>query len=153
MTTLSIPKLTDDSAYRQAWQRRGALQAEAALARLGRPRANALWRRSGAQVVAELRALGHDPEVRAALRQSLREGVPWCWQEVQAVEAVLDEVAEEFNGEDPLLPPVREVLDKTRRDLVDLHLLLDFVDAEGELPEPDDERVEFLRQRWPREDR
>ena len=90
-------------------------------------------------------------EAMAALREQLREGVPWCWQEVRAVETVLEEVAEEF-GEDPLLPPVREVLDKTRRDLADLHLLLDFVDAEVELPEPDEERVEFLRQRWLRED-
>jgi hypothetical protein len=88
----------------------------------------------------------------AALREQLREGVPWCWREVRAVETVLEEVAEEFGGEDPLLPPVREVLNKTRRDLADLHLLLDFVDAEAELPGPDEERVEFLRERWLRED-
>jgi hypothetical protein len=86
-------------------------------------------------------------EATAALREQLREGVPWCWREVRAVETVLQEVAEEF-GEDPLLPPVREVLDKTRRDLADLHLLLDFVDAEAELPEPEEERVTFLRERW-----
>ncbi len=86
-------------------------------------------------------------EAMAALRQSLREAVPWCWQEVRAVEMVLDEVAQEF-GEDPLLPPVREVLDKTHQALVELHPLLSFVDVEVELPEPDEERVEFLRQRW-----
>jgi len=68
------------------------------------------------------------------------------------VETVLEEVAVEFNGENPLLPLVRQVLDKTRRDLADLHLLLDFVDAEAELPEPDEERVAFLRQRWLRQD-
>jgi hypothetical protein len=90
-------------------------------------------------------------EAMAALREQLREGVPRCWQEVRAVETVLEEVAEEF-GEDPLLPPVRQVLDKTRQDLTDLHLLLAFVDAEAELPEPDEERVEFLRQRWLRQD-
>ena len=66
---------------------------------------------------------------------------------------VLEEVAAEFNGEDPLLPPVREVLDKTREDLVGLHHpLLDFVDVEVELAEPDEERVEFLRQRFLRQD-
>ena len=91
-------------------------------------------------------------EAMAALREQLREGVPWCWQEVRAVETVLEEVAEEF-GEDPLLPPVREVLAKTREDLVGLqHPLLDAVDVEVELPEPDEERVEFLRQRWLRQD-
>jgi hypothetical protein len=92
-------------------------------------------------------------EAMAALRQSLRERIPWCWQELRAVETVLDEVAEEFNGEDPLLPPVRQVLDKTRQDLVELQPLLGFVDAEVDLPELDEERVEWLRQRWLREDR
>jgi hypothetical protein len=91
-------------------------------------------------------------EAMAALRQSLREGVPWCWQELRALEMVLDEVAEEF-GEDPLLPPVREVLDKTHKDLVDLHSSLPHVDAEVDLPEPDEERVDALRQRCLREDR
>ena len=37
-------------------------------------------------------------------------------------------------------------------DFVELQPLLDFVDVEVELPEPDEERVEFLRQRWLRED-
>jgi hypothetical protein len=91
-------------------------------------------------------------EAMAALRESLREGIPWCWQELRAAEAVLDEVAEEL-GEDSLLPPVRQVLDKTRNDLVELHALLRLVDADCDLPEPDEERVEFLRQRWLREDR
>jgi hypothetical protein len=65
---------------------------------------------------------------------------------------VLDEVAQEFDGEDPLLPPVREVLDKTRQDLVDLHSSLSHVDAEVDLPEPDEERIEHLRQHWLRQD-
>ena len=87
----------------------------------------------------------------AALAENLREGVPWCWQELRAAVMVLEEVAEAFDGEDPLLPPVREVLDKTRRDLVELHPLLDFVDVEAKLPEPE-ERVEQLRQHWLRQD-
>jgi hypothetical protein len=91
-------------------------------------------------------------EAMAALRESLREGVPWCWQELRAVETVLAEVAEEFDGEDPLLPPVRSVLDKTHQELIDLHPLLDAVDAEVDLPEPDEERVEQLRQHWLRQD-
>ena len=75
-------------------------------------------------------------EAMAALREQLREGVPWCWQEVHAVETVLEEVAAEFNGEDPLLPLVRGVLDKTREDLVGLqHPLLDAVDVDTDLPE------------------
>jgi len=90
-------------------------------------------------------------EAMVALQESLREGIPWCWQELRAAETVLDEVAEKL-GEDPLLPPVRQVLDKTHQDLVELHPLLSFVDVEVELPEPDEERLEFLRQRWLRQD-
>lgn len=60
-------------------------------------------------------------------------------------------MAAEF-GEDPLLPEVREVLDKTRQELVDLRPLLSFVDVEVELPEPDEERVEQLRQHRLRQD-
>jgi hypothetical protein len=55
-------------------------------------------------------------------------------------------------GGDPLLPPVRELLDKTHQDLVELQPLLGFVDVEVELPEPDEERVEQLRQHWLRQD-
>jgi hypothetical protein len=87
-------------------------------------------------------------EVIAALAESLREGVPLCWQDLRAVETVVEEVAQHFDGEDPLLPPVRELLGKTRQGLLELHPLLDFVDVAAELPEPDEERVEFLRQRW-----
>jgi hypothetical protein len=61
---------------------------------------------------------------------------------------VLEEVAQELDGEDPLLLPVREVLDKTHRELIALHSLLDFVDVEAELPEPDEERVAALREHW-----
>ena len=87
-------------------------------------------------------------EATAALAESLREGVPWCWQELRAAEMVLAEVAQEFDGEDPLVPAVRRILDKTRQDLVELKPLLEFVDAEAELPDPDEERVTFLRERW-----
>jgi hypothetical protein len=87
-------------------------------------------------------------EAMAGLAGSLREGVPWCWQELRAVETVLDEVAEEFNGEDPLLPHVRGVLEEAHQGLLELHPLLHFVDVEADLPEPDEKRVEFLRQRW-----
>jgi len=91
-------------------------------------------------------------EATAAQAESLREGVPWCWQELRAVETVLDEVAQEFDGEDPLVPAVRRTLDKTRQDLVALQPLLSFVDVEAELPEPDEERVAELRERLLRQD-
>ena len=91
-------------------------------------------------------------EAMAALAESLREGVPWCWQELRAVETVLEEVTQEFNGEDPLVPAVREVLDKTHQDLADLPSFLAALDVEVELPEPDEERVDAFRQRLLRQD-
>jgi hypothetical protein len=63
------------------------------------------------------------------------------------VETALEEVAAEFNGEDPLLPPVRNVLDKAHQELAELPTLLDAVHVEGELPEHDEERVAQLRER------
>ena len=86
-------------------------------------------------------------EAMAALRERLREDTPWCWQEVRAVETVLEEVAKEFNGEDPLLPPVRSVLDLAHKELAELPQFLDMLDAEVELTEPDEERVAQLRER------
>jgi len=63
------------------------------------------------------------------------------------VETVLDEVAQEFDGEDPLVPAMRRILDKTRQDLVALQPLLRSVDVEAKRPEPDEERVAELRER------
>jgi len=88
----------------------------------------------------------------AAPREILRDGVPWCWQELRAVETVLEEVTEEFGGEDPLIPPVRRVLDQTHQELAELPTLLDAVHVEVELPEPDEERVAELRERWLHQD-
>ena len=50
------------------------------------------------------------------------------------------------------MPAVRRILDKTRQDLIGLQPLLGFLDVEAELPEPDEERVTFLRERWLRQD-
>jgi len=91
-------------------------------------------------------------EAMAALRERLREDTPWCWQELRAVETVLDEVAQEFDGEDPLVPPARNVLDKARQELAELPTLLDAVHVEVEFPEPDEERVAQLRERLLRQD-
>jgi hypothetical protein len=68
------------------------------------------------------------------------------------VETVLDEVAQEFDGEDPLIPPVRNVLDKAHQELAELPTLLHAVHVEVDLPEPDEERVAELRERLLRQD-
>jgi len=142
--------LPDDQADRVEWLKKERLRAQEAVS--GSPASPAV-----AVLEEKLRCLVRKPrepwdEVVAALTQSLREGVPHCWQELRAAEMVLQEVAEEFDGEDLLLPPVREVLDKTRNDLAELHSSLQYVDAEVDLPEPDEERVAWLRQRWLHQD-
>ena len=60
---------------------------------------------------------------------------------------VLKEVAQEFDGEDPLLPSVRNVLDKTHQELAELPELVVAVHVEVDLPDPDEERVAELRER------
>jgi hypothetical protein len=86
-------------------------------------------------------------EAMAALRERLREGVPWCWQELRAVEMVLQGVAQEFDGEDPLVPPVRSILDQAHQELADMPQFLDAIHVEVELPELDEERVAQLSER------
>jgi hypothetical protein len=58
-----------------------------------------------------------------------------------------DTIPQEFDGEDTLLPLVRQVLNKTRQDLIALQPLPGFMDVEAELPGPDEERVAELRER------
>jgi hypothetical protein len=85
-------------------------------------------------------------EAMAGLRERLCEGVPWCWQELRSAETVLEEVAQEF-GEDPLIPAVRNVLDKAHQELAEMPQFLDALHVGVELPEPDEEQVAQLRER------
>ena len=66
------------------------------------------------------------------------------WQDVRAVEIVLDEVAQEFDGEDPLRPVMRGILDRTRKKLSDLHELLSAIKP-FELEEPDEDAMGLAR--------
>jgi hypothetical protein len=146
----SYDVLPDDQADRVESLKRERLRAQEVVAKSPISSMQRLLEEELGRPVTERQERWDEP--MAALAESLREGAPWCWQELRAVEMVLEEVAQEFDGEDPLLPPVREVLDKTRQGLLELHPLLDFVDVEADLPEPDEERVEFLRQRWLQQD-
>jgi hypothetical protein len=74
----------------------------------------------------------------------LRERLVSLWQELRSIDLVLDEVAEEFDGEDPLRPIMRGVVEKTRRDLTNLHEVLS-VEEPLELPEPDEEEMALAR--------
>ena len=63
---------------------------------------------------------------------------------MQAIDAVVGEVALEFGGEDPLRPVMRSLVDKTRGRLKELHELLSVGEA-LELPEPDAEALRLAR--------
>ncbi len=80
----------------------------------------------------------------SVLCESLREGVPGCWQFLRAVESVLDEVAEDF-GDDPLLPDVRSVLDGTRKQLLGAHEGVDGYTGDFELSEPGEDELGKLK--------
>jgi hypothetical protein len=66
------------------------------------------------------------------------------WQELRSIDVVLDDLAQEFDGEDPLRPIMRGIVEKTRRDLSLLHSAFN-EEAPLELPEPDEESMELAR--------
>jgi len=66
------------------------------------------------------------------------------WEELRSIDIVLEEVAKEFDGEDPLRPIMRGVVEKTRRRLTDLHEVLSAA-GEIELKEPDEEAMDLAR--------
>jgi hypothetical protein len=76
--------------------------------------------------------------------QRLRVWLVSLWQELSAIDVIVDEVAQEFEGEDPLLPVMRGVMEKARRDLVLLREAFNQHES-VELPEPDDGAMELAR--------
>ncbi len=84
-------------------------------------------------------------EVCSALLESLKDGVETYWREMRAAQQVLAQAAEEFDGEDPLLPELRGVLDWVQRELEDLHEQAKRDIEPLELPEPDEEVLARVR--------
>lgn len=84
-------------------------------------------------------------EVIDALHTTLREMVPARWRELRTAEVVLEEVAAEFDGEDPLHPRVRDALDEARQELEELVEKVQRRVGAFSLPEPDEEELATLR--------
>jgi hypothetical protein len=84
-------------------------------------------------------------ETVEALCTTLREMVPARWREMRTAEVVLEEVAAEFDDEDPLHPQVRDALDEARRQLEDLVEHVQRRVGVFDLPEPDEEELATLR--------
>jgi hypothetical protein len=84
--------------------------------------------------------LGISDQMLAAIRSTLVS----LWQELRALDRLLDEVALEFAGEDPLPPVMRGLVEETRHNLSNLHQVLRQMEP-LELPEPDEEALELAR--------
>ena len=84
-------------------------------------------------------------EAVEALCTTLHEMVPARWRELRTAEVVLDEVAAEFDGEDPLHPHVRDALDEARQELEELVEKVQSRVGAFSLPEPDEEELATLR--------
>ena len=94
--------------------------------------------------------LGLPAKFSEALRKRIAYELISCWVQVRTVEVVLEGIAGEFGGADPLRPQVRDELEETKQRLLTLQERLRFLDMEVVLREPLAEEVEEL-QRWVRE--
>jgi len=88
--------------------------------------------------------VGH--ERSEGLVERIRDDIQVLCQEVRAVKSLLEEVAEDFSGEDPALPELREIVDDTGSQLERLRPLAEIYAGPFELPEPSEELVDELRE-------
>jgi hypothetical protein len=84
-------------------------------------------------------------EVAEALSTHLREGIALRWRELLAVEQVLQEIAAEFDGEDPARPQDRKAITEGKEQLRELHASVQDYVGPFELPGPDEEELALLR--------
>ena len=98
-------------------------------------------------------ALGVEPKAKEpiatglvrALLAGVRDGLDRNWRELRAMEVVVEEVAEEFDGEDPWRADTRQVLDDAKAACIKLcHDVQPYVDG-FELAEPTLEETELVR--------
>ncbi len=78
------------------------------------------------------------------MEKNLRDGVAHLWDDLNAIDAVLADVAKEFGGGDPLRPIMRGVLDKTRKELSLLHELYSGKEA-LDIREPSRDALEVVQ--------
>jgi hypothetical protein len=77
---------------------------------------------------------------------SVREAVELRWRELRAVEIVLEEVAKEFDGEDPATPRLRRQIEEAKKKVKDIREGVGLFGQQPDLPEPDEELLEQVRQ-------
>ena len=89
-------------------------------------------------------AEGQGDSLARALAGAIRDGLQIHWRELRAIEIGVQEVAEEFDGEDPLRADTRALLDDCLRSCRELRdQMADYVEIE--LPEPANDDVAQVR--------
>ena len=68
------------------------------------------------------------------------------WRELRATELVLEEIAEEFGGEDPAKRPFRVTLEQTKAKLQAVHAGYSEFIRPFDLPEPEEDDLEKVRE-------
>lgn len=85
-----------------------------------------------------------DPVVRHMM-ESLPAGLQLRWQELRAAEMILETTAEQFNGEDPLMPSARQAIDDSKAKVRQLAEDFATLGVTVELSEPDEGEVAAAR--------
>ena len=75
----------------------------------------------------------------------LQTYVQFFWEDMRAIEIVVEEVAAELGGEDPLKPLFREMLEHSKAGLTYLNGILEAVGSAVELQEPEEAELTKLR--------
>ncbi len=93
---------------------------------------------------------GKDPDSNLAnlsdeLRETIRSGIQMHWLEVRIVEILWDEVSEEFGGEDPARPILRQDINEAKAKLKDLSGGMCLGVEPVELSEPTEEMLDDAR--------
>ena len=84
-------------------------------------------------------------------KERLRDGVIEQWRHLAAIEQNIEEVAIDFDGEDPAIPEMRLVLDHCREELTDLHEETQRYTGPFELEGPGEEDLAWVRELMERE--
>ena len=80
-----------------------------------------------------------------SLVTAIKTGTEQNWRELRAIDMAVEEVAEEFGGEDPLRADGRALLDEGKARCRQLHEDIRFFVEPFELPEPGEADVELVR--------
>jgi hypothetical protein len=92
-----------------------------------------------------VRGAGFGVELARAVALGLRDTLLQHWRECGAIDVVVEEAREEFDGEDPLHPDVRRLLDTAKATLLDAHAGFEPYVGGILLPEPGEDEVALVR--------